>query len=347
MTRAVRQDPDYPLIMINAADKQFKVGNWLTARNLYELARKHAACTDARKAECEDMITEIDRITTGGSRQIRLELIDVDKLSDIDRLKMFFDDTTEEIKAERYKVLKKSIEERGILVPIDVAYVVEAKTRDEKDEIGDNLKETAWKILDGYTRVQIAKELGITQVRAFIHSAQFIKNDAKAADEKGDPLVNYGLRINVKRRQMTQEEKDKVINALKEGKVVGVGGRPKKGDEKARAARVLQEELGMKERASQEKLQRQKAEEEGIVKPGATREEFRAAIKKLKKVNGLAQTGTLKQGPDADYMSNGWSSKVAFAMREFLNDIKEMKEVEDRNIKEVTFKFEIALFKED
>jgi len=62
MTKAIRQDPDYPLIMINAAGKQFKVANWLTARNLYDLARRHVACSKERKSECEDMIREIDRI---------------------------------------------------------------------------------------------------------------------------------------------------------------------------------------------------------------------------------------------------------------------------------------------
>lgn len=342
MTKAIRQDPDYPLIMINAADKQFKVANWGGARKLYELAMNHAACTTPRKAECKDMIQEIDRITTGGARECRLELIDIDKLSDIDRLKMFFDSTPQDVRDARYKELKDSIEKHGIRVPIDVVYSIDAHNRNEKEEIGDNLIENGWKILDGYTRIRIAKELGITQVKAFIHSAQFLKNEAKEKDEKGDPFVNYGLRLNVKRRQMTTEERDKVAKVILEGQSVrGVGGRPKKGDEKTRpddrvkSGSDLAKEIGVSERTGRRILAKEIGEGKTTNPP------------KFKKINGLAQSGTLKQGADGDYLSNNWSQKLAFAMREFLNNIKELDEVNDRNIKEVTFKFEIALFKEN
>jgi hypothetical protein len=270
----------------------------------------------------------------------------VDKLSDIDRLKMFFDSTPEEVKAERYKVLKKSIEERGILVPIDVAYVVEAKTRDEKDEIGDNLKETAWKILDGYTRVQIAKELGITEVRAFIHSSQFIKNEAKAGDERGDPLVNYGLVLNIKRRHMTDEEKHKVIIALSEGIVKGIGGRPKKGEEKKPSIREKAKELGVAEstlRAHQKK--------EGEMRDGraVSTHDARLDQAKLRKlIDTLTYKDTLsKDGKGASgYIGSGWSGTISRMLGAWLKELKDSKHSTDGNIANIEIELKVKFFKE-
>ncbi len=98
------------------------------------------------------------------------------------------------ISEREYLLLKKDIEEHGIRKPLVVTETYE--------------------VLDGYTRLHIAKALGKKVVPVILW-------------RKGGSLIDYALAVNIFRRHLSGEEIDGIISRM--GMKMG---RPKKGEEK-------------------------------------------------------------------------------------------------------------------
>jgi hypothetical protein len=168
-----------------------KAGDLSMAYEIYQrIIDGHIVATPSQVAEARDMMMEIKRQLGGLAPDNRRIDVDVNKdLHNINDIRDF-----DPLCPEDYETLKDSIKRYGIELPITV---MENNASDGGGYV----------IIDGYSRVKIAKELGITIIEANVTGVRTSRKDVGMMKARG-------LRANFARRQLSGEQRWKYVEEL-------------------------------------------------------------------------------------------------------------------------------------
>jgi hypothetical protein len=170
--------------------RAMKAGDLSMAHEIFQrIIDGQIASTPQQVAEAKDMMMEVKKQLGGLAPDNRRIDVKIDDLHDINEIRDF-----DPLDKEDCDTLRDSIKRYGIELPITV---MENNPSDGGGYV----------IIDGYSRVRIAKELGIDVVEANVIGSRPSRKDASQMKARG-------LRANFARRQLSVTKKLKYVEEL-------------------------------------------------------------------------------------------------------------------------------------